>query len=63
LKGGEKMNGLGLICICLVPAAMLGVILACGEKLIGFFIEHCEPLRLWAEKQIDQIEAYQEEEE
>lgn len=57
------MNGLVLLFLCLVPAALLGVILAGGEKLISFVIAHCEPLRLWAEKQINQIEAYQEEEE
>lgn len=56
------MTDVTLLFLCLVPAALLGVILAGGEKLIGFIIEHCEPLRLWVERQISQIERWQEDE-
>lgn len=47
------MDVISMLIVCLIPGALLGVIFAISEKILDVLLEHCEPLKRWADRMND----------
>lgn len=57
------MDEIIMLILCLVPGALLGVILASSEKILDVLYNRCEPLRLWIDKNINMMKEWQDDDE
>lgn len=56
------MEDVSILFICLVPAAVLALMLAGTAKIFDVLYRHCKPFRSWADNQTKSFESMEDEE-